>query len=337
MATLFIDGCQNYSFGTSLQKWNTFNATLSATGSPWGDQCIVASGGQDFAKSFSGRATYIDGFRFMTSGYPSVRSEICSFRTAIGGGDNQVTLKLSPAGNLEVWSGDGAGVGTKLGSGTTIIVPSTWFYIELKATFDNAAGSVYVRVDGVADISLTLQDTQGPGTDPSAEIVHFSSPATGPSFSYTDIYIADTSTSFCNDFLSDVRVVTLYPTGAGTTTNWTPSAGSNYACVDEAIPNETDYVSTGTVNNIDTYAFGNLPGAGTVKSVQHFVSAKKENAGLINIASMVRTASTDYASSGKAVSASYGGLLYLYDANPNTSAAWADTAVDGAEFGIKLV
>jgi hypothetical protein len=338
MATLFLDGCQNYTFNTSLQKWGTFNASLSASGSPYGDQCIAASAGQDFSKSFSARASYIWGFRFKMTTYPSSRTTITSLKTVYGPGDNQVSLKVNPAGLLEVWTADGSGVGTLLGSGSTVVPPESWTYIEVKATVDNSSGAVSVRINSAADITLTSVDTQAPSTNPAGEIIWFGSPVTGPTFSYTDIYICDTTTALCNDFLSDLKVITLYPSGAGTTTQWTPSAGNNYAAVDEPDPNgDTDYVSTGTLNNIDTYAFGNLPGAGSVKSIQHFVSARKENAGAINIASMVRHSGSNYASSGKAVSSGYSGLLYVYDANPGTSAAWVDTAVDAAEFGIKLV
>lgn len=54
----------------------------------------------------------------------------------------------------------------------------------------------------------------------------------------------------------------IRPSGAGSSTQLTPSAGSNYACVDEATKNESDYVQTSyTVDyKKDLYAFGNPAG-----------------------------------------------------------------------------
>jgi hypothetical protein len=49
--------------------------------------------------------------------------------------------------------------------------------------------------------------------------------------------------------------LTLRPTGTGTYTELTPSAGTNWSCVDEAVVNDADYVSNGTLNSTarDTY------------------------------------------------------------------------------------
>jgi hypothetical protein len=61
----------------------------------------------------------------------------------------------------------------------------------------------------------------------------------------------------------------LVPTGAGATTQFDPSTGSNYACVDEVPASDTDYIYTNTANDVDTYACGNLTGTiNSVKAVQ---------------------------------------------------------------------
>jgi len=60
------------------------------------------------------------------------------------------------------------------------------------------------------------------------------------------------------DWIGNTAIGGLAITGAGASAQWTPSAGDNYACVDEIPYNDTDYNNTNTTNNKDTYALASF-------------------------------------------------------------------------------
>jgi hypothetical protein len=152
-----------------------------------------------------------------------------------------------------------------------------------------------------------------------------------------DMYICDGSGSLNNDFLGDVTVSALLPNGAGNTTGWTASAGSNYQCVDEATPNDdTDYVSTSTLTAKDTYAFPSVVAGAEVKAIQVFAAVRKATEGPGKVKHVVRSNSTDYDSAEMGI----GGTTYSYtrtvhETDPATGVAWTESGVNAAEFGIK--
>ena len=85
---------------------------------------------------------------------------------------------------------------------------------------------------------------------------------------FDDLYVCDGSGSVNNDFLGDVRVVTVRPNGAGGSTQWTPDSGSNYARVNETISGEdSNYVEDGTSGHEDRYAYGDLSGVLGIKGL----------------------------------------------------------------------
>ena len=92
------------------------------------------------------------------------------------------------------------------------------------------------------------QDTRGVTANATADGLQLgmgSIPNGTPTWDVDDLYVLDgtASTPANNDFLGDVRVEGLDPNAAGSNAAWTPSAGANYACVNETPPtDDTSYV-----------------------------------------------------------------------------------------------
>jgi hypothetical protein len=136
-----------------------------------------------------------------------------------------------------------------------------------------------------------------------------------------------------------MTVLTLRPNGAGATTQLTPTTGNNYACVDEAVADDADYVYcpyTSTQTKKDTYALPNHSSeSGTINSVKVYgrmgTSATGNNANLI-----VRVGSTDYASADIAISSGWALKSNTWTTSPATSAAWTWTEIDSLEAGVQL-
>jgi hypothetical protein len=155
---------------------------------------------------------------------------------------------------------------------------------------------------------------------------------------FTDITLCDGSGSLNNTFLGDRRVYALFPTGAGNAAQWVPSAGSNYACVDDSPPNDdTDYVSApAALGSVDTYAMADLPpGASSVAWVQASPYAKKTDGGAGSVQPVYRRSGTDYLGTSQAVGANYSWYPEVTELDPSSGVAWTASGVNALEAGIK--
>lgn len=124
---------------------------------------------------------------------------------------------------------------------------------------------------------------------------------------------------------------------AHTHTDFTPSTGANYQCVDEVPPNTTDYVSSGTVGHIDTYAFGDLPAGVSVQAVQWLIRACTSEAGPVSLRRLMRQAGTDYpGASAVPIDTSWVYAQEILNTAPS-GAAWTKAIVDALEAGMEIV
>lgn len=348
MALLFIDSFDHYATADLTEKWTTEKAGSVATIGAYGRR------GTSGFRATSGNDQVLVG---LTSGSPTewiMGAAVCfnSLATATsfmamydGVGDRpQVQLRVNVDGSISAVRGPAAAWMsasslTVLGTSAPAVVSAGVFaYIEFAATIDNAAGTVDVRVDGISVLSLTGQDTQVSANANATGVVIGSTGTEDTDFD--DVYVCDTTGGANDDFLGDMRVDALLPNGAGATTGWTASAGNNYACVDDTAPNDdTDYVSTDTVNAVDTYAFPNLPNAGgAIQGLQVLVSCKKEDAGACSIAPVVRPVATDRVGTTVAVGTTYAyHARQCYDTSPETGIAWTESEFNGSEFGVKKI
>jgi hypothetical protein len=138
--------------------------------------------------------------------------------------------------------------------------------------------------------------------------------------------------------IGDCGLAWLLPAGAGTTTQFTPDTGSNYARVNEATPDgDTSYVGSSTVGNIDTYALADLPGTvTTVKGVASVHYAKKTDVGARGMKAELRSGGGNSAHATEiAPGTSYQYYFSNWGRNPNngTPADWTPAAVNALEVG----
>jgi hypothetical protein len=234
----------------------------------------------------------------------------------------------------------GSGVGTLLAQTAGPVAPfNAWFYLEASCTISDTVGVVKARVNGVEVLSFT-GDTKNAGTASTIDAIVFSAPAgSGAGFRLDDLYVSDdTGVAPYNDFLGDVRVFTLSPTGAGNKTQLTPSTGANWSCVDEQPYSAADFVTGATAGLRDTYATADLPaGVTAVHGVQLGVIAKKSDAGAKAVKTVLRSGGTDYpdsvAQTANSSDAYHRSLRLL---NPNGSVAWTPTTVNAMEIGVEV-
>jgi hypothetical protein len=83
----------------------------------------------------------------------------------------------------------------------------------------------------------------------------------------------------------------------------------------------------------------NLPSmtSPTIKGVMHSINAKKDDAGSRNIKSLCKSSSTTSTGTSQALPSSYAYLTQVWETDPNTAAAWTETNLNAAEFGVENV
>lgn len=241
-------------------------------------------------------------------------------------------IRLTGATTLALYSGN-----TLLASYThTSAFAGNWFYFELSGTVATSGGTGIVRIDGVTVINFTGSTKTG-GTSTNIDMVRVQGDNSGGKY-VDDFYICDgTGTAPQNTFLGDVKVTSLVPNAAGSSTQFTPSVGANYTTVDELPYSATDYVSSGTSGQRDTYALTDLAAtAGSVYGVQTNIIAKKTDAAPIALRPAVKSGATVYYGPNLNLSSNDNILMDTRQTNPATSASWTATEVNALEAGFEV-
>lgn len=346
MSLLWIEGFET--FGTTngndmtglRQKYTTdgvFGNLLVQDGRVGGKSCQWTNAARTLTTpNFGNKQTLVVGFGFKAATY-SGNVEVLRFLESTATSGVHVTLQVTSTGEWELRRGTGSGSTIATTSGAAIST-GTWGYVELKMKIGNAGvGSYELRVNGINVLSDADEDTQNSGAAYTQQVM-FRGGGSSTAFQLDDIYILDTSGSLNNDFLGSQKVVALYPNGAGDSTQFTPSTGNNYAAVDENPANDdTDYVESGTSGHLDLYSFDN-PSLVNVKGVQINARLRESDGTPFSAYLVAKSGSTQSDGSSIAIgSATYLTKTRVLETNPDTSAAWTDSELDSAQFGVKVV
>jgi hypothetical protein len=253
------------------------------------------------------------------------------------GATELLRINSDVAAPCKYYSGAGA---TLLGAGVVPIrfwlAGNEWHVVELHYKLADAPDGVLESwVDGVPDL-LFYGDTK-PGAETTFTALRFTvAEAASKSGNFDDILISDTAMRFYG-----ASVTGLAPISAGNYSQWTPSVGSNYSCVDEIPFVGTDYVKTATLNNIDTYTFEDLPAeAAEVLAVSTGLLGIYRQSGpsAASIAAAFRMGVAD-AVSGLSTALSFNSksVIEFFPTSPVTGVAWTVSDVNSTEFGVKAL
>lgn len=334
MSVIFMDGFDHYNDDDEmLNKWDIISDTASMSTNfrrfDTGEGLYISYYNSDIYKDIDNTSTLVIGTGIKLSNGNASYSSSNPFLTLYDTDDSDYQLCFYFVGyTLQVRRDRG---GTLLGTSTDIFDgPDQWRFLEIKVVINDSTGSVEIKSNESTVLNLTSQDTQNT-TNAYVNRVTFSGVYSSTSVYFDDMYFDD------SDFLGDVRVYNFNPDGDGTYSQFTPSAGSNYQCVDEGQPNDdTDYVSSAVSGNKDTYTFttGSLK---TVMGVQLTNYVKKSDAGSRKIRNLCRSNGSDYRGDKRDLdSGSYRAESYLWETDPDDSNTWTQTKIEAAEFGLEI-
>lgn len=341
MALLWIEGFEG--FGTSLgvapsptgivgRKYPLINREAFMdieTGRNGRCLEIVETNGYIQCPNLTTNNTLICGCAIRLITLPVSISRLYSF---YDGSTDGVNIRVKSDGTIAAYRSS-----TLLGTSTNQLAATNWYYIELKVVTHDSTGTVDIVVNGSNWLSLTSQDTQ-PGANAYHTAVRLGLNDGAVFTRYDDMYILDSTGSANNDFLGNRKVITLDPSAAGDTTQWTPSAGSNYENVDDGglVDEDTTYNETSTDTDQDLYNYGNLSGdVSSVDGIQ-IVTETRVTTGQMDLSSVIKTGVTTSPGTPETVtSTSYITVNRIEEQDPDTAAAWTPSGVNGAQFGIK--
>jgi len=331
MAVRFMDSFSHYATADMTLKYEDYSGTAisSGNGRLSGDCARLSNTTHKLTKVLDSQATWIVQFAMRLSSVTGSGNVLLTF---LDGATTHVDLRTNTSGNILATRN-----GTTLGTSTNTLASNTYHYVEVKVTISDTVGVVVVKVDGVTWLNLSSQDTRN-GANATADRMRFQMTVNSINQDICDLVIMDTSGSSNNDFIGEARVKPILPDGAGNSAQFTPSAGSNYANVDDSAPDgDTTYNESSTVNHVDSYTFANPGLGGTVMAVQYNVHARKTDAGTRQIAPVVRISSTDYVGTTLTLSSSFTQQRQVYNTSPASSSGWTESEINGAEFGIKVI
>jgi hypothetical protein len=312
-------------------------ATMAITSSSptprTGGYCLRLYGNNNYAtlKSIPGTDVTYQGIGIYIPALSSTGRVACFLDTA---GNGLVSVGYDAAGKITLYRGE---FSTLLDTSLNqAIFGAGWYYFEVYALIANSGGRLTVKVDGAQTNDFTGDTEPGSNTDIyNTRIYSWSS---GANYQwYDDIAINDDAGSDNNTWPGQVKLLPFRPTGAGDNTGLTPSSGSNWDCVDEVPASATDYVYDTVVDEYDLYAAADpsLPDGAVIQNVIVIAHAAYDSGGG-NIAPMMKSGSTSVQSADQALSAVYRPYEFCRALDPNGDIAWAISAVNALQIGVKV-
>lgn len=329
MSLLFIDSFDHYNSSADMAlKWDVANILDFQTGRTGNAVRWYAT--RYCYLNIDNKQTLIVGFAFKPVATPLQVGDICRFYES---STEQLALGLNVDGSIYLDRG-----ATNLATSSAGLVTTTvWSYFELKVTIDNSSGAYEFRQNENTIFSDSSVDTQE-----SANAYVDSFRFLGGNYTerwIDDLYICDDSGSTNNDFLGDVKVEVIRPTGAGNQTDFTPSTGSNWENVDDTYPDEDttyNYHAPQGLPGTDLFQMADLTTiSGSIFGIQPIIFTRKDDAGSADLYSVIRTNSTDYVGSGISLGDSYVYHTDILEENPNTATAWTVTDINNIEGGYR--
>ncbi len=339
MALRFIDGFDHYTTVAQLlykyvETGSSSYVSLDAGRRSGSNGIKLYSSSGYVTKTLDDQATWIVGAAVKLGTFPTSTGSIFQFRDNTG--NVQASLCVSTTGTLALYRGTTSG--TLLASSAGSLSVGAWNFIECKLTIADSGGYFEARVNG--DVWATFTgDTKASSSIATANSIRLYGMPSAAIVYYDDFYMCDGTGSIRNDFLGDVRVDTLFPSGAGASAQFTPTgSANNWENVDDASPDEdTTYNVSDTVGNVDTFTFADLSTLNaSVLGVQANVLARKDDAGTRLLKAVTRVGSTNYEGADLTLSDSYVDHRQIWAQNPATSANWTEAEINAAEFGYKV-
>lgn len=215
-----------------------------------------------------------------------------------------------------------------------VMALNAWYFVQFRAVISNSVGSMQLWVNGQNVLSITGANTSNSGASSCDQWAIYSNNGTR----FDNVLVYDETGAAPNARTPETRIYTELANAAGATTEWTPSAGSNFQNVDEQ-PNDGDttYNSAASSPLTDLYAYpSTVPAGAIVYAVGVEYDARKDDGGTNEVDALIRAGGTTYAKGEvKGLTTSYQRFKATWTTNPSTAAVWTPAEANAAQAGIR--
>lgn len=235
----------------------------------------------------------------------------------------------------------GSPSGTQIATSAGGVLDGNWHYIEVYAVIHDTTGRLTVKVDGNTVIDFT-GDTRNGGSSTNIDAIRFRTGKyvanNNAIISVDDLYICDATGTTNNTFLGDVRVQTMLPNAAGSSTQLTPTgSANNWANVSEVPFNNSTYNTSATLGHIDLYGLSDLAGTTmTIRGLQTVAHMQKSDSGTANARVALKSGASVYYDATRSLGTSPLAYTQLRETDPATSAAWTVSGANSLEAGMEV-
>tara|TARA_R110000868_G_scaffold209021_1_gene458583 strand:- start:56 stop:1060 length:1005 start_codon:yes stop_codon:yes gene_type:complete len=255
-------------------------------------------------------------------------------------GSNNCVLAVfvSPTGSLQVYRDIDytTGAGTLIGATSgPVMTAQAWRHIETKVFWSTTVGTVQIKIEGVSVLSLTGVNTGAANYAQVAIGTSYSLLTITTGLSIKDVTFWDGSGSENTTFLGPCGVYRLTP-NADVSSGWTRTTGStDYGLVDEAPPNDADYIyaGEGPIPAASIMGMTNLPA--DIVGVRGLISVgrlQKSDGGDGMEQTSMSPNGTDWdTGTDNAISTAFSYYADVSEVSPDTAAAWTPTEVNALQ------
>lgn len=335
LTPVFFDGFDTLTAAQSTRKWATATASSFTPGRIGGNAAVFDSTSSTKELEtfpYTPGATWCVSFAL----YITAHLGASEFFEIKDGSTVHLVLKIDASRRLVLLRGSG---GTVLATGTNALSLSSWYSITIKFTIHDSTGNYYVALNSVSEITANGVDTRNGGNATADRFRVKQVDGSTFQFNLDDFAIGTSSdTTETTDLMGDVHVYVSTPSGAGSSTDWLPSSGSNYAQVSDApADDDSSYVESLTPGDDDLYTFDDLSITGTIKSVGLQLVYRVDDAGTRTLKALCKSDTTT-SEEGSTITpgTSYAASQVLIPNDPDTTAPWDLTGLNAAEFGVRL-
>lgn len=229
---------------------------------------------------------------------------------------------------LQYWNGT---AWTDIGS-TFSMTSGARASIDIYCKIADSGGEFSIYVDSVLKATLTGDTNLFSGSEVSYVEISPTHSTNSANQGWSQLICSTTDTRL-------MKLSTLRPSGAGSSSDW---AGAYTDVDDVGFANDADYITSGTANQISTFALSDLSTEAQALTPLAIVATgrgRRGSTGPQNVQLAIRTGGTVYAAANDPnIGASFGNFTQrVWDVNPNTSAAWTLSDVQALEAGVKSI
>lgn len=340
MAIIFMDGFDHYFAmdGVSGRKWD-----VGSTGGMWpgrfgGQSCYVGAYNNASAttsKTFTQHpSTIVLGCAMMCGRYGFKTDK--NWLQFLGNNKTLLEFSCDENGSIVVKSNN-----IPVATLSFTMPLGLWFYFEVKLTVGPLATCV-IHIDSVEKLNTTFSMTNG--TVGYVDKMTWRNPWDWPYWTdlyIDDLYVVDTSGTYNNDFLGEVRIQTKYPDAEGSQTDFRPSQGTNNSLMVNATSSNFQesgkFNYSGTPGDIDLYSIGNFTVSGQIFAVQENIIFRKDDVGNRSVAPLLKYPDGSmYEGPDLPCYSGYTWGAKVWERDPVTANMWLLTDLNQTEFGLKV-